>query len=78
MIKRGGGQIGQVGLMGWGGEKLEYRISNIEHRILNGEAEIGGVLRGGWFNRFLDKLGMTRTGDGNLARGVGFSTLDGG
>jgi len=35
-------------------------MSNIEHRILNGEAEIGGVLRGGWFNRFLDKLGMTR------------------
>ena len=49
----------------------ETRIPNIEHRILNGEAEIGGVLRGGWFNRFLDKLGMTRTGDGNLA-------LDGG
>ena len=52
---------------------------------MNGEAEIGGVVRGGWFNRFLDKLGMTmaalgmtmaalgmtRTGDGNLA-------LDGG
>ena len=46
-------------------------MSNIEHRILNDEAEIGGVLRCGWFNRFLDKLGMTRTGDGNLA-------LDGG
>ena len=56
----------------------ETRVSNNEHRILNGEAEIGGVVRGGWFNRFLDKLGMTRaalgmtrTGDGNLA-------LDGG
>jgi len=24
------GEIGQVGLMRWGAEKLEYRISNIE------------------------------------------------
>jgi hypothetical protein len=24
------GPVGQVGLMGWGGEKLEYRITNIE------------------------------------------------
>jgi len=60
------------------GEKGEGRVnSNIEYRILNGEAEIGGVLRGGWFNRFLDKpaaagkLGMTRTGDGNLALEAG-------
>jgi len=54
-----------------GAGRRETRISNNEHRILNGEAEIGGVLRGGWFNRFLDKLGMTRTGDGNLALEAG-------
>ena len=69
----------------------ETRISNNEHRILNGEAEIGGVLRGGWFNRFLDKLGMTRaalgmtrtalgmtrTGDGNLAHSAPLRTCFG-
>jgi len=61
----------------------ETRIPNIEHRILNGEAEIGGVLRGGWFNRFLDKpaaagkLGMTRTGGGNLAHSASLRTCFG-
>jgi len=59
-------------------------MSNNEHRILNGEAEIGGVRRGGWFNRFLDKLGMTmaalgmtRTGDGNLAHSAPLRTCFG-
>jgi len=57
--------------------------SNIEQGILNGEAEIGGVLRGGWFNRFLDKpasagkLGMRRTGDGNLAHSAPLRTCFG-
>ena len=37
------------------------RNSNIEYRILNGEAEIGGVLRGGRFNRF---LGCARNDNG--------------
>ena len=36
-------------------------MSNNEHRILNGEAEIGGVVRGGWFNRF---LGCARNDNG--------------
>ena len=44
---------------GMGGR--ETRMSNIEHRILNGEAEIGGVLRGGRFNRF---LGCARNDNG--------------
>jgi len=59
-------------------------MSNMEDRILNDEAEIGGALRGGWFNRFLDKLGMTRTalgmtrtGDGNLAHSAPLRTCFG-
>ena len=42
------------------------------------------VLRGGWFNRFLDKLGMTmaalgmtRTGDVNLAHSAPLRTCFG-
>jgi len=82
------GRTDRTGWTSWTGRtngmgRGETRISNNEHRILNGEAEIGGVLRGGWFNRFLDKpaaagkLGMTRTGDGNLAHSAPLRTCFG-
>jgi len=54
-------------------------MSNNEHRILNGEAEIGGVLRGGRFNRFLDKpasagkLGMTMAALGMTMAALGMT-----
>jgi len=56
-------------------------MSNIEHRILNGEAEIGGVLRGGWFNRFLgcarnDKDWGWESGFGWGVRRSGFQIQD--
>jgi len=45
VVQRGVGQIGQVGRVGqvglMGGGGGESRMSNIEHRILNGEVEIG-------------------------------------
>jgi len=53
--------------------RRETPISNNEHRILNGEAEIGGVLWGGWFNRFLDKLGMTKTALGMTKAALGMT-----
>ena len=83
------GRTSRTGWTSWTGRtkgmgRRETRISNIEQGILNGEAEFGGVLRGGWFNRFLDKLGMTmaalgmtRTGDGNLAHSAPLRTCFG-
>jgi len=46
------GRTDWTGWTSWTGRtdetaRRETRIANIEHRILNGEAEIGGVLRGG-------------------------------
>ena len=74
------GRTDRTGWTSWTGRTdamggRETRISNNEHRILNGEAEIGGVLRGGRFNRF---LGCARNDNGCARNDNGCARNDNG